>query len=258
MIKLTSFYDILYLADMFDSPVQYLKLTQELSFPDYNTLVTNELINFLDFFYGSTSTLISDSETFFEKISESLLTLKSLLKLRGLDGLPKSANESFFNDLEIWIDSTKDTKDIITAIAEMLNGFKPYYAQLNIGLNLTSLIGIDGFLQLSVDESQPCILQLLGDIIEGLFNINGYNWHQMKDIELFYLNWMDRELITSSECIRFHGSDYGSAEVEVVGDDVDKGMGFLVYIRVEFEESVSYFIQHAQTVIWTPPELEIE
>ncbi|CAG2212910.1 PKD1L2 [Mytilus edulis] len=80
----------------------------------------------------------------------------------------------------------------------------------------------------------------------------------MKNQEKYYLNWLEDDLFHSSACKLFNGTDDGTGSLTVTSQDVSEGMGFLVYLRVEFEESVSYFIQHAQSVPGNPQVLEIE
>ena len=257
-LPLTSFYGITYLADMFDSPLTYMNSDHVMPLPDYNSLVKNEINEFLDFLYDSSSALISNAETFYEKLSESSLTLQSLVQLRELSGLPSSANKMFFDNLEKWINIANETQIFVKALVSMLNNFEPYKTHLNIGFNLVSFVGIDGVLQINIDQLEPCLLKTFGDIMEGFFNINKQDWHDMKNKEIFYLNWLKNELITSTQCERFNGEIDGSAAMNVTEEDVNNGTGFLIYIRVEFEESISYFIQHAQSILGEPPELEIE
>ncbi|CAC5383759.1 PKD1L2 [Mytilus coruscus] len=80
----------------------------------------------------------------------------------------------------------------------------------------------------------------------------------MKNQETDYLDWLEDDLVPSSACKMFNGIEDGTGSLTVTFKDVSEGKGFLVYLRVEFEESVSYFIQHAQSVQGNPPLLEIE
>ncbi|XP_076075594.1 uncharacterized protein LOC143046351 [Mytilus galloprovincialis] len=101
-------------------------------------------------------------------------------------------------------------------------------------------------------------MNYLVNIFNGFAKINSFNWHKMEQQEKYYLSWLEDDMFNSSACKLFNGNADGTGNLTVTSEDVAEGMGFLVYLRVEFEESISYFIQHAQSVPGNPPVLEIE
>jgi hypothetical protein len=72
-------------------------------------------------------------------------------------------------------------------VAELLNTFSAYQTYLNRGLVVADLIGVDGYLQILIDKSGACLLNFLGEIMEGFYQIDSYNWFEMKNTERFYL-----------------------------------------------------------------------
>jgi hypothetical protein len=50
---------------------------------------------------------------------------------------------------------------------ELLNTFSAYQTYLNRGLVVADLIGVDGYLQILIDKSGACLLNFLGEIMEG-------------------------------------------------------------------------------------------
>ena len=259
LIPLSTFYDINYLYEMMFNPKQYYDTTHVLELPNYDTRVKNEMSDFLETLYGEdASSFANDTSDFFERLSESSLTLESILQLRELSGLPESANAEFFNNLDNWLNIAKESKLFANQLVTLLERFKRVQSYVTSGLNLTSFVGVDGYFQLTIDSSGMCLLEYLGKIFEGFSTINAFNWHNMKIQEQYYLQWMQEELFNSSACKLFNALEFGTASLFVTNLDVNEGMGYLVYVRVEFEGSVSYFIQHAQSVTGTPPELEVE
>lgn len=259
LIPLSTFYDINYLYEMMFNPKQYYDTTHVLELPNYDTLVKNEMSEFLETLYGEdASSFANDTSDFFERLSESSLTLKSILQLRELSGLPESANAEFFNNLDNWLKIAKESKLFANQLVTLLENFKRVQSYVTSGLNLTSFVGVDGYFQLTIDRSGMCFLEYLGKIFEGFSTINAFNWYNMRIQEQYYLKWMQEELFNSSACTFFNALEFGTASLFVTNLDANEGMGYLVYVRVEFEGSVSYFIQHAQSVTGTPPELEVE
>jgi hypothetical protein len=45
-----------------------------------------------------------------------------------------------------------------------------------------------------IDKSGACLLNFLGEIMEGFYQIDSYNWFEMKNTERFYLDWIEAEL----------------------------------------------------------------
>jgi hypothetical protein len=70
---------------------------------------------------------------------------------------------------------------------------------------VADLIGVDGYLQILIDKSGACLLNFLGEIMEGFYQIDSYNWFEMKNTERFYLDWIEAELFKTSECKNFNG-----------------------------------------------------
>ncbi|CAG2251690.1 unnamed protein product [Mytilus edulis] len=221
-IPLTRFFDIDFMYEMDPKPKSELKDTQYvLPFPrNYTRLVLNEMLEFLYDLYGEESDdFLHDTDDFFERLSDSSLTLDSLYRLSNVTGLPS------------YVSSATD---------------------------LVDLIGIDGYFKLIIDESGKCLMNYLGDIFDGFTKINSFDWNRMKNQEKYYLNWLEIEFFNSSACKLFNGIEDGTGSLTVTSQDVSEGRGFLVYLRVEFEESISYFIQHAQSDTGNPPVLDIE
>jgi len=259
LIPLSTFYDINYIYEMMFNPKQYYNTTHVLELPKYDKLVKNEMLEFLESLYGEdASSFANDTSYFFERLSESSLTLESILQLRELSGLPESANAEFFNNLDNWLKIAEESKLFANQLVTLLESFKQVQSYITSGLNLTSFVGVDGYFQLTIDTSGMCLLEYLGQIFERFSTINAFNWHNMKIQEQYYLQWMQQELFNSSACKFFNALEFGTASLSVTNLDVNEGMGYLVYIRVEFEGSVSYFIQHVQSVTGNPPELEVE
>jgi len=259
LIPLSTFYDINYIYEMMFNPKQYYDTTHVLELPKYDKLVKNEMLEFLESLYGEdASSFANDTSYFFERLSESSLTLESILQLRELSGLPESANAEFFNNLDNWLKIAEESKLFANQLVTLLESFKQVQSYITSGLNLTSFVGVDGYFQLTIDTSGMCLLEYLGQIFERFSTINAFNWHNMKIQEQYYLQWMQQELFNSSACTFFNALEFGTASLSVTNLDVNEGMGYLVYIRVEFEGSVSYFIQHVQSVTGNPPELEVE
>jgi len=259
LIPLSTFYDINYIYEMMFNPKQYYNTTHVLELPKYDKLVKNEMLDFLESLYGEdASSFANDTSDFFERLSESSLTLESILQLRELSGLPESANAEFFNNLDNWLKIAEESKLFANQLVTLLESFKQVQSYITSGLNLTSFVGVDGYFQLTIDTSGMCLLEYLGQIFERFSTINAFNWHNMKIQEQYYLQWMQQELFNSSACTFFNALEFGTASLSVTNLDVNEGMGYLVYIRVEFEGSVSYFIQHVQSVTGNPPELEVE
>jgi hypothetical protein len=113
-------------------------------------------------------------------------------------------------------------------------------------------------MQLYIDEWGTCLLNFLGELFEGFYKINKYDWFDMRNKERYYLQWIEDELFQSSECELFDGFDNGTGRLSVTEIDVILGIGYLVNVRVEFNGSISYFVQYAQSVSENPPELHIE
>ncbi|XP_076076045.1 uncharacterized protein LOC143046870 [Mytilus galloprovincialis] len=259
-IPLTRFFDIDFMYEMESKPKSELKDTQYvLPFPDNNTLVLNEMLEFLNDLYGEESDdFLHDTDDFFERLSDSSLTLDSLYKLSDVTGLPASANATFFYDLLEWLQNANVSKEFAYTLRDLLNSFKHVQSYVRNATDLVGLIGIEGYFKLIIDESGQCLMNYLGDIFDGFTKINKFDWNRMKNQEKYYLNWLEQELFNSSACKLFKGIDDGTGSLTVTSHDVLEGKGFLVYIRVEFEESISYFIQHAQSDKGNHPVLDIE
>ncbi|XP_071131885.1 uncharacterized protein [Mytilus edulis] len=260
-IPLTRFFDIDFMYEMDPKPKSELKDTQYvLPFPrNYTRLVLNEMLEFLYDLYGEKSDdFLHDTDDFFERLSDSSLTLDSLYKLRELSGLPASANDTFFDDLFKWLQNANISKEFAFALRDLFNSFKSVQSYVSSATDLLDLIGIDGYFKLIIDESGKCLMNYLGDIFDGFTKINSFDWNRMKNQEKYYLNWLEIEFFNSSACKLFNGIEDGSGSLTVTSQDVSEGRGFLVYLRVEFEESISYFIQHAQSDTGNPPVLDIE
>lgn len=259
LIPLSTFYDINYLYEIMFNPKQYYDTTHVLELPTYDKLVKNEMLEFLESLYGEdASSFANDTSDFFERLSESSLTLDSILQLRELSGLPQSANAEFFNNLANWLKIAEESKVFANELVTLLERFKQVQSYITSGLNLTLFVGVDGYFQLTIDTAGMCLLEYLGQIFEGFSTINTFDWDNMKIQEQYYLNWMQQELFNSSACRLFNALEFGTANLSVTNLDVNEGMGYLVYVRVEYEGSVSYFIQHVQSVTGNPPELEVE
>ncbi|CAC5388020.1 PKD1L2 [Mytilus coruscus] len=259
-IPLTRFFDIDFMYEMESKPKSELKDTQYvLPFPGNNTLVLNEMLEFLNDLYGEESDdFLQDTDDFFERLSDSSLTLDSLYKLSDVTGLPASANATFFYDLLEWLQNANVSKEFAYALRDLLNSFEHVQSYVKSATELVDLIGIEGYFKLIIDDSGQCLMNYLGDIFDGFTKINSFDWNRMKNQEKYYLNWLEQELFNSSACKLFNGIDDGTGSLTVTSQDVSEGKGFLVYIRVEFEESISYFIQHAQSDTGNPPVLDIE
>jgi hypothetical protein len=80
-----------------------------------------------------------------ERLSESSLTLESILQLRELSGLPESANAEFFNNLDNWLNIAKESKLFANQLVTLLERFKRVQSYVTSGLNLTSFVGVDGY-----------------------------------------------------------------------------------------------------------------
>jgi hypothetical protein len=125
LIPLSTFYDINYLYEMMFNPKQYYNTTHVLELPNYDTLVKNEMSDFLETLYGEdASSFANDTSDFFERLSESSLTLESILQLRELSGLPESANAEFFNNLDNWLNIAKESKLFANQLVTLLERFK--------------------------------------------------------------------------------------------------------------------------------------
>ncbi|CAG2203442.1 unnamed protein product [Mytilus edulis] len=239
LVQLTQILNIKYIKDMQKNPNSTKNKTDVFPLPSYDTLVKNELLTFLDVLFDA-SELLSYTTNFYSMLSSSYLTLQSIMQLQNLDGLPPSADTNFFNDLTIWLKTAKRGIDISYQIQEVLETFDNYLKYVNHGLNLTDFIGIDGFILMSIDSSRNCWLDFLTEITGGFTEINSYDWFDMKEKE------------------RFVGSVNGTGSLNVSEVDVDTGMGYVLIVRVDFEGSVSYFTQFAQSVNGTPPLIEVE
>ena len=259
LVNLTDYYAISYLSDITTKTNQLIDSKGIYPFPSYNTLVHNELQTFLNFYFSNnTSTFASDAEQFYIMLSNSYLTLETIYQLQGLDGLPVSADQTFFNDLSKWLQIAKQVTHIAYHVAELLNTFSAYQTYLNRGLVVADLIGVDGYLQILIDKSGACLLNFLGEIMEGFYKIDSYNWFEMKNTERFYLDWIEAELFKTSECKNFNGYINGTGSLNITDADVNDGMGYLVNVRVENEGAISYYIQYVQSVDGSPPIVEIE
>ncbi|XP_071177797.1 uncharacterized protein [Mytilus edulis] len=257
LVQLTQILNIKYIKDMQKNPNSTKDKTDVFPLPSYDTLVKNELLTFLDVLFDA-SELLSYTTNFYSMLSSSYLTLQSIMQLQHLDGLPPSADTNFFNDLTIWLKTAKRGIDISYQIQEVLETFDNYLKYVNHGLNLTDFIGIDGFILMSIDSSRNCWLDFLTEITGGFTEINSYDWFDMKEKERFYTDWIENELLNSSSCPGFVGSVNGTGSLNVSEVDVDTGMGYVLIVRVDFEGSVSYFTQFAQSVNGTPPLIEVE
>ncbi|CAC5416734.1 PKD1L2 [Mytilus coruscus] len=259
-IALTRFFDIDFMYEMESKPKSELTDMQYvLPFPGNNTIVLNEMLEFLNDLYNEESdAFLQDTDDFFERLSDSSLTLYSLYKLNDVTGLPASANATFFDNLLEWLQKANVSKEFAYELRDLLNSFKYVQSYIKSATMLVDLIGIEGYFKLIIDDSGQCLMDYLGNIFNGFAKINSFDWNKMKNQEKYYSNWLEQELFNSSACKLFNGIDNGTGSLTVTSQDVSEGMGFLVYIRVEFEESVSYFIQHAQSVPGNPPVLDIE
>lgn len=258
-IPLTYFYDIIYMEEMQSDPDLLLTTNHILPLPDNTTLIKNEMDEFIQSLNDEESlSFPDDTQEFFKLLSESSLTLDSLYQLNGLPGLPESANQTFFEELYDWLNKANVSKVFANELIYLLEDFKNVGVFVSSALKLVDIIGMDKFLRLSIDESGGCLINQLGSVFEGFEKIDSYNWNDMKLKEQSYLDWMETQLLISSACKNFTAQDNGTGNLLVTSEDVNQGLGFLLYLRVEFDGSVSYFIQHAQTKEGNPPELEIE
>ncbi|CAG2212911.1 unnamed protein product [Mytilus edulis] len=126
LIALTRFFYIDFMYEMESKPKSELKDTQYvLPFPDNNTLVLNEMLAFLNDLYNEESeAFLRDTDDFFERLSDSSLTLDSLYKLRELSGLPASANATFFDNLLEWLQNANVSKQFAYDLQDLLDSFK--------------------------------------------------------------------------------------------------------------------------------------
>ncbi|XP_052068761.1 uncharacterized protein LOC127708011 isoform X2 [Mytilus californianus] len=260
LIALTRFFEIDFMNDMESKPKSELNSTEfVLPSQENYTLVLNEMLEFLTILYDEESeAFLQDTDDFFERLSDSSLTLDSLYKLSELSGLPASANATFFDNLLEWLQNANVSKQFAYELRDLLDSFRYVQSYIQKTTNLVELIGIEGYFKLVLDDSGQCLMDYLGNIFNGFDKINSFDWHKMKNQEKYYLKWLEDDLFNSSACKLFNGIDDGTGSLTVTSQDVSEGKGFLVYLRVEFEESVSYFIQHAQSVSGNPPVLAIE
>ena len=259
LVPLNIFYNIMYLKDFDNTSRAIYSLRNALPLPVYTELVTNELFTFLEFYYGTdTSPLSIFSLDFFQRLSESFLTLQSISRLEGLDGLPASADATFFENLTTWLQIASEGTSFAETVSPLLTTYEAYISYIYEGVDLINYIGIDGYMQLYIDEWGTCLLNFLGELFEGFYKINQYDWFDMRSKERFYLQWIEDELFQSSECELFDGFDNGTGRLNVTEVDVILGIGYLVNVRVEFNGSISYFVQYAQSVSKNPTELHIE
>ncbi|XP_071128331.1 uncharacterized protein [Mytilus edulis] len=259
LIALTRFFEIEFMYEMQSNPLSELDNITFVIRPDNNSLVLNEMVEFLNDLYNEESeAFLQDTDDFFQRLSDSSLTLDSLYQLRELSVLPASVNATFFDNLQSWLQNANESKQVAYDLRDLLDSFKYVQSYIKNATELVKLIGIEGYLKLFVDDSGQCLMNYLVNIFNGFAKINSFNWHKMEQQEKYYLSWLKDDLFTSSACKLFNGLADGTGNLTVTSQDVAEGMGFLVYLRVEFEESISYFIQHAQSVPGNPPVLEIE
>ncbi|CAG2234855.1 PKD1L2 [Mytilus edulis] len=198
-----------------------------------------------------------DTIDFFEGLSDSSLTLHSLYQLNTLPGLPASANATFFENLYEWLQDADVSESITYGLIDLLDNFKLVKQIIMDAIELTEIMEIESFLLLKIDDTGKCLLEYLGEIFEGFITINSISWQKMKEQEQYYLHWLEEELFTSGNCHLFNAFN-GNANLFVTSQNVLEGMGFLLYVRVEFEQSVSYFIQHVQSIPGNAPSLDLE
>ncbi|XP_071131842.1 uncharacterized protein [Mytilus edulis] len=256
---LTKFYDIDYMYEMELNPRRELSTASVIPVETQSILVKNEMLEFLASLYDEDSEIFRlDTIDFFKYLSESSLTLSSLFQVGGLPGLPPSANATFFEDLNHWLENAALSKSISDNLLTLISDFKIIQPHIMRAIELVDIIGIEAFFQLKIDDSGKCLLDYLGDIFDGFITIDSMRWHDMKEQELFYLKWLGDEIFEASSCPLFNGSDNGHGNLTVTSQDVLDGMGFLLYIRVEYDHSISYFIQHAQSIPGNVQEVKIE
>ncbi|CAC5393783.1 unnamed protein product [Mytilus coruscus] len=256
---LTEFYEIDYMYEMAFNPRRKLSTESVIPVPKQSIIVKNEMLEFLESLYDEESEIFrQDTIDFFKYLSESSLTLNSLDQVSDLPGLPPSANATFFENLHHWIENAELSKSITNNLLNVISDFKPIQEHIMAAVELIDIIGIESFFQLKIDDSGKCLLDYLGDIFDGFITINSMRWHDMKEQEQYYLSWLGDEIFTASSCQLFNGSNDGHGNLTVTSQNVLDGMGFLLYIRVEYEQSVSYFIQHAQSIPGNVQELKIE
>ncbi|XP_063447115.1 uncharacterized protein LOC134726633 [Mytilus trossulus] len=257
--QLKIFYDIDYMYEMEFNPSQELSTAYVIPVQAQSILVKNEMLEFFEYLYDADSEIFRQKDTidFFEGLSDSSLTLDSLYQLNTLPGLPASANATFFENLYEWLQNADVSESITYGLIDLLDNFKLVKEIIMEAIELTEIMEIESFFLLKIDDSGKCLLEYLGEIFEGFITINSISWQNMKEQEQYYLRWLEEELFTSGNCHLFNAFN-GNANLVVTSQNVLEGMGFLLYVRVEFEQSVSYFIQHVQSIPGNAPFLDLE
>lgn len=264
LVPLTAFYDIDYMSDYQrkkkpKSRDENVTTSSDYvaSFPSSETVILNEFKELIEMLF-SDGDFIEDVTNFYIRLAESTLTISGLYGLNGLPGLPPSANASFFDDLETWLYNANVSKTYENEFLQMFGSFSSIKGTVEKAYELQKYIGTTNYLMLAIDGTEKCLLDYLGDLFVGMVTINSFNWYTMQKQELFYIDWIKNDVASASGCDLFTPSPNGTANLTVTAKNATDGVGYLVYIRVEFEKSYTHFLQHAQSVETNPSMLNVE
>lgn len=257
-LPLTDFFSITCMEDMSINTVPQIT-KNNIILQSNNELLRNEFITFVHTLFSTNSTFADALVDFLEQLSESYLMLNSVKNVKTLPGMD---NMSFFDNLEDWLDIVGEIRNDLGTLNTSIGIYRNYLPVMDEAISLSNYIGMDGFLRLKIDKvKKGCVyhfLDFLQDIYDMLFKIQNTDWESIKNNELNYTTWITDELIGNHMCDNFTGTSDGYAQMNVTSDDVDAGMGYMVYLRADNEGSVGYFLQYTQTIDGDPPELEIE
>lgn len=253
---LSFFYDVTFLFQLANNPREKYD-TSNIIEGKVDMKPVNELKEFLNDYIFKDG-IISDVSDFLRKLSESSLTLSTLYGLRELTGLPVTANDAFFDDLDKWLDTVNVSKSDVNSLLSLMEKTKQIKGYVTKTEKYVKLIGVDQYFRMCVNGINFSLVKYLEMLIDQIRIVLKQHWEDIEKSEKNYIEWMSNDLLTASACYQFQVDDNGTASLNVSSKNVTDGVGYLVYTRVEYEQSVSYFIQHAQTTGGNPPLLDLE
>lgn len=250
---LSDIYGVQYLSELANNPAP-LKDTSKMEL-DVDMKPINELDEFLRITLKDG--IVPKMSSFLDKLSDSSSRLTTLSAFRGLAGISEIANDTFFDNIDNWLTTVNESKTYVkNLLTRLVDTIPPISTYVHNTIKYVKLIGKDKYFLMCVNGFRVSLIEYVELLVNDLKRFVSVNWNEIEKNEIYFLSWMDN-LVNRSSCAYFQ-SHNGNASLGISSKDVKDGVGFLVFVRVEYERSISYFIQHAQTTTNNPPLLDLE